>query len=88
MTKLSEVKALAAAGVGRLALSKVEAHAVLKEHIQSGGKFRDHQVAMAVMRAFYVHDANTDPTLLIKAENKLFEILGSHSFDGLVIERA
>jgi hypothetical protein len=88
VSKLDELKARASAGDKRMPLSPVDAHLTLREHIQAGGKFRDHKVAMAVMRALNIRDEITDPEILAKAELKLYEILKADPIHGVEIERA
>jgi hypothetical protein len=83
--KLDELRAHAAAGRKRVALTPVDAHEVMREHIQGGGRFRDHRVAQAVYRALFVTDAGSE--MRAKAEAKLFELLAVDPIEGVTIER-
>lgn len=86
MSKLAELRASADAGVTRVKLSPVDAHLAMREHIQAGGKFKDHNIAHAVVRALNIRHT-LDPELLAKAENKLYELLKVDPIEGVTVER-
>jgi hypothetical protein len=85
VSKLDELRTHAAAGRKRVALTAVDAHQAMREHLESGGKFKDHRIAQAVFRALCVTDAGE---MRAKAEAKLFELLAVDPIEGVTIERA
>lgn len=87
MSKLAELRASAAAGVSRVKMNSADAHLAMREHIQNGGRFKDHKIAQAVVRAMNVSDELPDD-LRAKAEAKLFELLKADEIEGVSIERA
>jgi hypothetical protein len=85
VSKLDELRAHAAAGRKRVALAPAEAEQAVHEHVQNGGRFKDHHVMQAVRRALYT--ADLAPDMRAKAEAKLFELLAVDPIEGVTIER-